>query len=82
MWLFIDSLVFQMLWNVLVWIQTYSYLCGSIIYYIYVDRECDTVAMCRWCDRDVKGSEVNPYCGEYAECYFGQIGHPSPYAGL
>ena len=44
--------------------------------------ECVAVAKCSWCHFTTEGEEVTPgYCGELNDCYLGQIGSPSPYAG-
>ena len=42
---------------------------------------CVAVAMCSWWRFTTRGQEVTPYCGESTECYLGQIGSASPYAG-
>ena len=46
------------------------------------DRECNLVAVCRWCDRGRDGRSIEGHCGDYDECWFGQIGHLDPYTGL
>ena len=50
----------------------------------YDVRACDRLGFCRWCDRGANGALLgeSAYCGDYDECWFGQVGHLDPYTGV
>ena len=52
--------------------------------YFYDVRACDRLGFCRWCDRGANGALLgeSAYCGNYDECWFGQVGHLDPYTGV
>ena len=60
-----------------------NYYLRLIVIYFYDVRACDRLGFCRWCDRGANGALLgeSAYCGNYDECWFGQVGHLDPYTG-